>query len=310
MNSATISAVPAVTPATLPSPGSVGAWILAARPKTLTAAASPVLVGMAVAWSEGGFSLAPALAALFGAFCIQIGTNFANDLFDYKKGADTSERLGPVRTAQAGLLSARQLGMGTATAFGLAALSGLYLISCGGWPILAVGILSILAGLAYTGGPFPLGYHGLGEVFVFIFFGPVAVAGTVFVQSEKLSLFALFWSIPVGFLCATILVVNNWRDVQTDERAGKRTIAVRFGKKFTKALYVSLIILPFLLSISAAFYSHRGTLFLPILAFPFAWKLAGIFASSEPGPALNDLLAQTAQLLFFYSVLLSVGIAL
>ena len=211
------------------SPSKVEVWLLAARPKTLPAAAAPVVVGTAVAISEQVFSLLPALAALLGALFIQIGTNFANDVFDFKKGADTTERLGPMRVTQVGLLTPRQVMMGMWLTFGLASVAGLYLIWIGGWPIVAIGVLSIISGIAYTGGPFPLGYKGLGDLFVFIFFGLVAVCGTYYVQAGSVTMSALALGVAVGALSVAILTVNNLRDVDNDRRAGKRTLVVRMG---------------------------------------------------------------------------------
>lgn len=216
-------------------------WLLAARPKTLPAAAAPVIVGTAVAISEGVFSFGPALAALLGALLIQIGTNLANDVFDFKKGADTGERLGPMRVTQAGLLSPEQVMQGMWATFGLAVVVGLYLVYVGGWPIVLVGLLSIAAGIAYTGGPFPLGYNGLGDIFVFIFFGLVAVCGTYYVQAQAISRVAYFAAIPIGLLATAILVVNNLRDIETDKKVGKKTLAVRLGREGAQMEYVLLI---------------------------------------------------------------------
>ena len=218
-------------------------WVLAARPRTLPAALVPVIVGTAIAYLEGHAAWLPACLALWGATWIQIGTNFANDYFDARKGADTADRLGPTRVTQAGLASPRAVLAATAIAFGLAALGGLGLVAIAGWPIVAIGVLSILSGLAYTGGPFPLGYHGLGDLFVFLFFGLVAVTGTVFVQAHTVSPLAWGLSIPVGLLATAIIVVNNLRDAPTDVRAHKRTLAVRFGTRFARVEYTLLVAL-------------------------------------------------------------------
>jgi 1,4-dihydroxy-2-naphthoate octaprenyltransferase len=203
-------------------------WLLAARPATLPAAVVPVLVGTAAAVGGGAAPRpGPFVGALAAAVLIQVGTNLANDYFDYRKGADTIARLGPTRVTQSGLVAPSTVRAATALTFGLAALIGLYLVWVGGWPILVVGLLSILSGIAYTGGPWPLGYHGLGDLFVFVFFGVVAVTGSAYLQTGQLEPFALLASVPVGMLVTAILVVNNLRDVETDRAAGKRTLADR-----------------------------------------------------------------------------------
>ncbi len=214
------------------------AWILAARAPTLAAAVAPVLVGTAAAAGAGRFHPLPFLAALVAAICIQVATNFANDAFDFLRGADTSRRTGPARVTQSGLLTARQVLTGAYAAAGLACAAGAYLVVRHGWPLLVIGALSIASGFAYTGGPWPLGYHGLGEVFVFIFFGVVAVTGSAYVQTGTISIVALAASVPVGLLVTAILVVNNLRDIDTDRAAGKRTLAVRIGPRAARALYV------------------------------------------------------------------------
>ena len=221
-----------------PAPWSV--WLMAARPRTLTAAIAPVLVGTAAAIADGGFAPLPALAALCGAVWIQIGTNFANDYFDARKGAD-SERVGPTRVTQAGLVAPRAMRRAIGLAFGAAFACGIYLVAVAGWPVVAIGLASILCGVAYTGGPYPLGYHGLGDLFVFVFFGPVAVAGTYFVQTLRWSPAVAWISVPVGSLCVAILVVNNLRDLGSDRKAGKRTLVVRHGRRFGRAQYGLLV---------------------------------------------------------------------
>ena len=208
-------------------PGSLRAWVLAARPATLAVAVVPVLVGTAIAHAMHHARIGPALAALLGAMWIQIGTNFANDVFDYEKGADTEERLGPVRATQAGLLDARAMRIGMIASFALATFAGTYLLAVAGWPVFVIGIVSIASGIAYTGGPYPLGYNGLGDLFVFVFFGFVAVCGTVFVQTASVPWMAIAASIPVGALATAILVVNNVRDGATDVKAGNSGGALR-----------------------------------------------------------------------------------
>lgn len=293
-----------------PAPGSLSAWVLAARLKTLPAGAAPVLVGSAACAAEGSFALLPALAALLGALWIQVGTNFANDLFDYLKGADTEERAGPTRATQAGLLTKRQVTVGTIASFAFAALCGVYLIYVAGWPIALIGVASILSGLAYTGGPWPLGYHGLGDLFVFVFFGLVAVTGTHFVQSGEWSLLALLCAIPVGFLSTAILVVNNTRDARTDVKAGKRTLVVRFGERFGRREYAALVWGAPAMSFVIGHVLQSFWIFLTLLAALPALKLTRAMYRTEPGPALNPLLGQTAQLLLVYSLLLSAGLVI
>ena len=217
----------AVPPTTL-SPLHI--WLMAARPRTLPAAVAPVLVGTALAATEGTFKVLTFVAAMLGALFIQVGTNLSNDYSDARRGADTEDRLGPVRVTAGGLVPPRQVLVATYVAFGLAVLAGAYLIATAGWELLLIGVASILAGVLYTGGPRPYGYEGLGEVFVFLFFGVVAVTGSYFAQVERLSWEAFVLAVPVGLLASAILVVNNVRDLETDRRAGKRTLAVRLGR--------------------------------------------------------------------------------
>ncbi len=290
--------------------GSLQIWLLASRPKTLPAAAAPVIVGAAVAFSQGVFSPGPALAALLGALLIQIGANFANDVFDYKKGADAGERLGPLRVTQAGLLLPKQVMGGMWVAFALAALVGVYLVIVGGWPIAAIGLLSIAAGIAYTGGPYPLGYNGLGDIFVFIFFGLVAVCGTYYVQAGTLSAAAVWASLPIGLLATAILVVNNLRDIETDRRAGKRTLAVRLGRRGAQIEYVLLTaisyLIPLLMWLPGLVSAGVMLSWLSLLMLPPLLRL--IF--NERGKILNQALAKTARLELVFAVLFSVGIML
>ena len=212
-------------------PGPVRAWALASRPKTLFAAIAPVLVGTACAYRAGAFRAGPALAALAGAVLLQIGSNFANDLFDYERGADREDRLGPERATQRGWIAPRAMRAGMAAVFALALAVGVYLFAVAGWPVIVIGLLSIAAAVAYTGGPFPLGYHGLGDLFVFLFFGVAAVAGTALVQAGRVPASAWFAAAPVGALATAILAVNNTRDCETDRRSGKRTLPARFGRR-------------------------------------------------------------------------------
>jgi 1,4-dihydroxy-2-naphthoate octaprenyltransferase len=284
------------------------AWILASRPRTLTAAIVPVVVGTAVAIRDGVFAPGVALAALFSAIMIQIGTNLANDLHDFKKGADTATRLGPTRVTSAGLLTPRTVEIGMWIVFGLAAFSGLYVIYAGGWPILVIGVASILAGVTYTAGPFPLGYHGLGDLAVFIFFGLAAVMGTYYAQARAVTMDALLAAVPVGALATAILVVNNVRDADTDRVAGKRTLAVLFGRGAARAEYVVLILIAY--AAPFALWLLRGAsawALLPILTVPLALRLARRVTTSE-GPTLNHALGGTAQLLALYGLLFALGI--
>ncbi len=296
--------------ATTQHPSQFQIWLLAARPKTLPAAAAPVIVGTAVAIGEGVFSFWPALAALLGALLIQIGTNFANDVFDYKKGADTTDRLGPMRVTQAGLLLPRQVMAGMWATFGLAALIGLYLVFVGGWPIVVIGILSIASGIAYTGGPFPLGYNGLGDLFVFVFFGLVAVCGTYYVQALTVSPAALWAAVPVGLLATAILVVNNLRDIETDRAAGKKTLAVRFGERGAQVEYLLLVglsyIIPLIMWLTG---SSTPWVMLSWLSLPLVKSLVQLIMN-EKGRPLNQALAGTARLELVYAFLFSVGLVI
>lgn len=286
----------------------LGAWVLASRPATLWAAFTPVAVGTACAYAVGGFRLLPALAALLGALLIQIGTNFANDLFDYRKGADTAERLGPTRAVQAGLLSPRQVLAGTWVAFSLATLVGVYLTWVAGAAIVGVGVLSIAAGLAYTAGPYPLGYHGFGDLLVLVFFGFVAVVGTTFVQTKSVPELSLWASVPVGALATAILVVNNLRDRETDARAGKRTLAVRFGARGAKAEFAVLLAAAYAVPLLILVRDLATVwVLLPLLTLPLALSETRHLLRRQ-GAALNASLAGTARLLLFFGMLLAAGL--
>lgn len=287
------------------------AWVLAARPKTLPAALSPVVVGAALAWADGVFDLLPALAAAAGALLLQILSNFANDYSDFFRGADTAERLGPVRVTAAGLISPRDLRLGIGVVIALAVLVGLYLVWVGGWPILAIGVAAILAALAYTGGPFPFGYYGLGELFVFLFFGVAAVCGTYYVQAHNVPLFVLLAAVPVGLLVTAILVVNNYRDIDTDRRAGKRTIAVRVGRRGARVEYAALLVIAYAIPVLLWLgFGFNTWLLLPWLTLPLAVRLVRTLAGATDGPTLNKTLAGTAQLGLLFSLLFALGIVL
>ncbi len=281
-------------------------WVLAARVPTLPAAVAPVLVGTAVAAQSGGARLLPALAALAVALLLQIGTNFANDAFDFLRGADSTHRRGPTRAVQSGILSSQQILAGAYTCFGLAALVGLYFVVLHGWGILVVGLLAIASGLGYTGGPWPIGYHALGEVFVFVFFGVVAVAGTAYVQTGQLSALALAASVPVGLLVTAILIVNNLRDIDTDAAAGKRTLAVRLGDAPTRGLYVFCLVAAALSPVVLRTAGLTGMRFwLPWIASPMMVVLIRTAMRERDAAGLNRLLRQTAQLHLVFSVLLA-----
>jgi len=285
-------------------------WAMAARPRTLPAAIAPVLVGTALAGSEGRFRPLAFCAALVGSIFIQIGTNLSNDYSDARRGADTEERLGPVRVTAGGLVPPRKVLVATWLAFAIAVAAGAYLIALVGWELLAVGAASILAGVLYTGGPRPYGYEGLGELFVFGFFGIVAVTGSYYVQTEELSWLVLGLSVPVGLLAAAILVVNNIRDVDTDRRAGKRTLAVRLGRDRARRLFVLTVTLPFAIVVALAAIDARPELALALLAAPLVPALVRTVSSRTDGPSLNGALARCGALLALFSLLLSAGLLL
>lgn len=298
-------------PSATPRPGSPRAWLLASRPATLSAAIIPVAVGSAVAHALDSFALWPALAALFGAIWIQIGTNFANDVYDYKKGADTGDRVGPMRAAQAGLLSPGQLFKGIFVTFGLATCCGLYLVSVGGWPIIAIGLASLASGIAYTGGPYPLGYNGLGDLFVMIFFGFVAVCGTAYVQVGSVPELAWWAAIPVGSLATAILVVNNIRDADTDVLCGKRTLAVRFGRTAARFEYVLLLASAYAIPAALVADGQVGRLgLLCWLSLPLAIRLLARVTSSSDAQVLNGCLKGSAGLLLMHGSLFALGLLL
>jgi 1,4-dihydroxy-2-naphthoate polyprenyltransferase len=287
-------------------PAGLGVWLMAARPRTLTAAVTPVAVGSAVAASQGSFQPLPALAALLSAVSLQIGTNLANDYHDFERGADTAERVGPRRVTQSGLVPPRTVRAAAIGMFALAFAVGIYLTVVGGWPILVVGVASIAAGWAYTGGPWPLGYHGLGEAFVFVFFGLVAVAGTVFVQAHAVPAAAFIAAVPVGALAAAILVVNNLRDIVTDAKAGKRTLAVRIGPGPTRAQYALLLAVAFAAPFALRAVAGPWAL-LPLAALPLAIPPLRLVLR-QSGAALNPALGDTARLQLVYGLLLAVGL--
>ncbi len=287
-------------------PSKAQVWFLAARPKTLPAAVSPVLIGTALAWTDGGFYAPAALAACIGALLIQIGTNLANDYFDHQKGTDTEERLGPMRVTQAGLVTPSATRMATIIVFILALLVGMYLVWRGGWPIVIIGLLSIIFGIMYTGGPYPLGYTGLADLFVLVFFGPVAVGGTYYVQTLTITNTAIIAGLAPGFLSVALLTVNNLRDIDGDRKANKKTLAVRFGRSFAIAEYISCLALTCLVPVVLVVKLDGG---------PYALISSLIFLPALPtvrdvcktsGEKLNDTLAATGRLLLLYSLIFCV----
>lgn len=287
------------------------AWLMAIRPKTLPAAISPVLVGIALAIVDKVFSPLPALAALAGALLIQIGANLANDYFDYVNGADDTGRIGPTRAAQSGLIPLTHLRLGILLAFALAVLVGFYLVIVGGWLVLAIGLASIIAALVYTGGPFPIGYHGLGDLFVFLFFGLLAVCGTYYVQALDITPAVIAASVPVGALTVAILVVNNLRDMETDRRSGKRTLAVLLGARGTRVEYAMLLTTAYAIPILfwAIGWSSSWVL-VSWLTLPLALRLFQTIYQTGEGPILNNALAGTAKLDLLFSLLFAVGLVL
>lgn len=283
-------------------------WLTATRPKTLWAAVAPVIIGVSLAYSDNLLHVPSALAALAGALLIQIGTNYANDYYDYKRGADTESRLGPVRATQSGLVTAGEMKRAFIIVFALAFVIGIYLIWRGGAPVLAIGIASILFGLAYTGGPYPLGYHGFGDIAVFVFFGPVAVGGTYYVQTLDINRLVILAGIAPGLLSLALLTVNNLRDLDADRQAGKKTTAVRFGRSYTKFQYLTAIVAACLMPvalylISGVHFYSTGTILVLIIAIPSILKIF----RNDHGEALNKVLADTGKILILFSLVFSAG---
>jgi 1,4-dihydroxy-2-naphthoate octaprenyltransferase len=284
---------------------------MAARLRTLPAAVAPVLVGTALAGFAHVFHPLRLIAALLASVFIQVGTNLSNDYSDARRGADAEDRLGPVRVTAGGLVPPQRVLVATYVSFGLAVLFGVYLIAVAGWQLLIVGAASILAGVLYTGGPRPYGYEGLGEVFVFLFFGIVAVAGSYFVQVKHLHWEAFALAVPVGLLAAAILVVNNVRDIDTDRRAGKNTLAVRLGRTRARRLYAAMVYLAYMLApVTWLFGPLHAWLLLSWLTLPLAVSLVRLVASHTDGPTLNQALAKTGMLQLAFCVLLSAGLLL
>ncbi len=283
-------------------------WIIAFRPKTLPAAIAPVAIGTAMAYGHGLQDYNMAALAAFAALTIQIGTNLANDYFDFKKGADTSERVGPTRVTQAGLIAPSDVRNAMALMFVLSGLACLALMMHAGWPIALIGVLSILSGIFYTAGPRPLGYMGLGEVFVLVFFGPVAVGGTYFVQALEINWAVILAGLAPGFLSVAILAVNNLRDRETDRRVNKNTLAVRFGKEFAVYEYLVSVVIAALIPVAVFVLTREQpwSLMASLVLF-CALPVFKTVLTKQDGPSLNNALASTGKLLLVYSVIYSIG---
>jgi len=283
-------------------------WLLAARPKTLPASISSVLVGGAVAWHKGGFQVAAMLVCLLFALVMQIGANLANDYFDWKNHVDGSERLGPQRFCQAGLIAPARMRLAVLLTFLVAALLLIFLIAYGGWPIVVLGLAALAAAPAYSGGPYPLSAHGLGEAAAFVFFGLVAVGGSAFIIGGHYSWLAFIAALPPGLLIAALMLVNNYRDIPTDTQASRRTLAIIFGREKSVLVYRALLTASYL--VPMAMSPHYGlVLCLPLLTLPLAWRLGQRLATWQ-GEQLNGLLAATARLTLAHSLLFALGIVL
>ncbi|MBI3885332.1 MAG: 1,4-dihydroxy-2-naphthoate polyprenyltransferase [Opitutae bacterium] len=289
-------------------PGKV--WTEAARPRTLPAAVIPVLAGTALAWAHRQADFGAAGICLAFAVLVQIGTNFANDYFDFVKGADPPQRVGPRRAVAAGLIAPAAMRGAALLVFAAAFLVGLLLVRQRGWELLPVGVASIVCGLAYTGGPWPLGYNGLGDVFVFLFFGLVAVGATFYVQTGWVAREAGTVGAAIGLLAANILVVNNYRDADTDARAGKRTLVVRFGRRFAIWQYALSALVALLATPALLLSGYRWPVLLPLVLTPWAFKLTHALAASQQPQEQIALLGATAKFLAAYGLLLSAGIVL
>ena len=283
-------------------------WLLAARPKTLWAGIAPVIIGGALAYDTGVFHVASFVFALTGSVLLQIGANFANDLFDFLKKTDDSERIGPLRVTQAGLVSSGEMKMATIAVFSLALIVGIYLVFRGGLPIVIIGLSSILFGVLYTGGPYPLGYLGLGDILVLIYYGPVAVCGTYYVITLDFNPALILAGIPPGMLSTAILTVNNLRDIESDKRSGKRTLAVRFGRQFARVEYI------FMLAGAALFpviiyllkNAHPWSMLAVIILIPCGVTIRKVMTETS-GEILNGVLADTGRILAMFAVLFSIG---
>ena len=284
-------------------------WINSTRPKTLWAAVGPVLIGTALAYCDTQIHMGIFLATLTAAVLIQIGTNLSNDYFDYVKGADTEERTGPLRATQAGLVSPVAMMRASIGVFGLAALLGLYLISKGGWPILVVGVLSILSGILYTAGPFPLGYLGMGEIFVLFFFGPVAVGGTYYLQTHVINPLIIMAGLAPGLISTAILAVNNLRDRRTDKTAGKKTLAVRLGRQFGIFEYIACVLLASFIPVVLCWITkeHYACLVALFTLFFARKSIYAVYLKGDDAETCNQVLVETGKFLVVFSILFSVG---
>ena len=285
-------------------------WVEAARLRTLPAAVIPVVTATALAKAHGHADYEKAAICLLFALLVQIGTNYANDYYDFIKGADTPHRVGPRRAVAAGLITPATMRAAMMLVFVAAFLTGLLLVHEGGWLLLPIGIVSILSGVAYTGGPWPLGYNGLGDLFVFIFFGLVAVSTTFYVQVDYVSADVTSCAAAIGLLAANILVVNNYRDLETDRAAGKKTLVVRFGRRFAVWQYALSVLCALLGPVALSLYGYRWPVLLPLLLAPWASSLTGRLARSNGAAEQIELLGATAKFLAAFGVLLSVGLVL
>ncbi|MEI6652616.1 MAG: 1,4-dihydroxy-2-naphthoate polyprenyltransferase [Chlorobiaceae bacterium] len=296
-----------MTDQSLPLPTSLQAWMLAIRPKTLPAGAVPVILGSALAAVDGQFRFLPALVALICALGIQVATNFINEIYDFRKGADTAERLGPTRTVAAGIISEKTMIKVSASLVGTVFLLGLYLVYTSGWPILVVGLLSLLFAWAYTGGPYPIAYSGLGDLFVFVFFGLVAVGGTYYVQADALSLPVLLAAVAPGAFSVNILLVNNIRDIATDRTVGKMTLPARIGGEWARKLYIALTVVAFLVPAFLFLNGYSPWGMLSLLSAPLAFSMIRQLYESE-GRELNNVLAGTGKLMTLHGLLFAAGL--
>lgn len=291
-------------------PSRTGAWMMAARPKTLPAAAAPVLVGTALAYGAGSLHLLAACGAAVGALLLQIAVNIANDYFDHVRGIDTADRVGPTRVAASGLLPLSEIRRGLILVLILVVVDGAYLIYRGGLPIAIIGVAAILSALAYSAGPLPLASHGLGDLFVFLFFGPIAVCGTFYVQTVRMTWPAMVASVPVGALITGVLVVNNYRDIETDRAAGKRTLATMLGPGGTRCEYIALLATPYLLLPFLAWLFHSVWVVVPAITAPLTVGLIREMYGAASGEELNRTLAATARLSLLFAVALGAGIVI
>lgn len=288
-------------------PASLQAWMLAIRPKTLPAGAMPVVLGSALAAADGQFRPLPALVALICALGIQVATNFINEIYDFRKGADTAERLGPTRTVAAGLISEKKMITVSASLAGAVFLLGLYLVSIAGWPILVIGLLSLLFAWGYTGGPYPIAYSGLGDFFVFLFFGLVAVGGTYYVQAQTLTLSILLAAVAPGAFSVNILLVNNIRDIVTDRKVGKMTLPARIGGDWARRLYIALTVLAYLVPALLWLNHYSPWVLLSLFSAPLAFMMIRRLYASE-GKELNQVLAGTGKLMTLHGLLFAAGL--